>query len=121
MKKKQWGKIVNFTSVTLKGIIEGYVLYVASKRARLGLTNPLASELGPFGICVNAIDPGSIISEAEERVLGFKAEESSRWVFEQQRLKKRILPESVAQLVYFRASHSFDMIECQNFAIDGGW
>ncbi len=121
MKKKKWGKIVNFTSVTLNGVVDGYVPYVASKGAMLGLTKSLARELGPYGICVNAIAPGAIVSEAEDRVFGHKAEEYSNWVLEQQCLKKRILPKSVAELVYFLVSHSSDMITSQNFAIDGGW
>jgi len=43
---KKYGKIVNFYSVTLNGVIEGYVPYVASKGALYGLTKTLARELG---------------------------------------------------------------------------
>src|SRR4029453_738778 len=75
MKEKGWGKIINFTSVTLKGILDGYVPYVASKGAMLGLTKSLARELGPYGISVNAVAPGAIVSEAEARVFGHKAAE----------------------------------------------
>ena len=46
MKKKGWGKIINFTSVTLNGVIKGYDPYVASNGAKLGLTKSLARELG---------------------------------------------------------------------------
>lgn len=121
MKAQRWGKIINFTSVTLKGILDGYVPYVASKGAMLGLTKSLARELGPFGICVNAVAPGAILSEAEERVFGHKAEEYSQWVLSQQCLKVRIQPEAVADLVLFLASPASDMITSQNIGIDGGW
>ena len=73
MKDKGWGKIINFTSITLNGQLGGYVPYIASKGAMLGLTKSLARELGPYGICVNAVAPGAIVSEAEERVFGHKA------------------------------------------------
>ena len=121
MKEQGWGKIINFTSVTLKGILDGYVPYVASKGAMLGLTKSLARELGPYGISVNAVAPGAIVSEAEARVFGYKAGEYNQWVLNQQCLKKRIKPEDVAELVHFLASPASDMISGQNIAIDGGW
>ena len=67
------------------------------------------------------VAPGAIVSEAEERVFGHRAEEYSEWVLERQCIKQRIFPESVAELVFFLISHSSDMITSQNFAIDGGW
>ncbi|MEM8663942.1 MAG: SDR family oxidoreductase, partial [Pseudomonadota bacterium] len=78
-------------------------------------------ELGPFGICVNAIAPGAIVSEAEERVFGHKAQEYSDWVINKQCLKVRIEPTHVADLVAFLASPQSDMITGQNIGIDGGW
>ena len=121
MKQKRWGKIVNFTSITLRGMLDGYVPYIASKGAMLGLTKSLARELGPHGICVNAVAPGAIASEAEERVFGHKAAEYSEWVIEHQSLKVRIRPDAVAELVLFPVSPASDMITGQNVGIDGGW
>jgi len=121
MKERRWGKIVNFTSITLRGMLDGYVPYVASKGAIMGLTKSLARELGPFGICVNAVAPGAIVSEAEERVFGHKAAEYSKWVIDHQSLKVRIPPEAVAELVLFLVSPASDMITGQNIGIDGGW
>lgn len=121
MKEKGWGRIINFTSITLNGQIDGYVPYIASKGALLGLTKSLARELGPHGICVNAVAPGAIVSEAEARVFGHKAEEYSNWVLDRQCLKTRIQPENVANLVHFLASPASDMITGQNIGIDGGW
>lgn len=57
MKQKRYGKIVNFCSLTLNGRWDGYVPYVASKGAMLGLTKALARELGPHGVRVNAVSP----------------------------------------------------------------
>lgn len=121
MKAKNYGKIVNFTSVTLTGQWDGYVPYVTSKGAMLGLTKSMARELGPHGINVNAVAPGAIVSEAEERVFGDRLEEYNHWVLDRQCLKTRIQPEDVADLVHFLVSPASDMITGQNFAIDGGW
>jgi len=121
MKQKGYGKIVNFCSVTLNGRWDGYVPYVASKGALLGLTKSLARELGPHGVCVNAVSPGAVVSEAEKRVFGDKLQEYNDWILENQCLKTRIQPENVAELVLFLVSPASDMITGQNFAIDGGW
>ena len=121
MKARGWGKIINFTSITLNGQLDGYVPYIASKGALLGLTKSLARELGPYGISVNAVAPGAIVSESEERVFGHKAEEYSNWVIDRQCLKVRIQPEAVADLVYFLALPASDMITGQNIGIDAGW
>ena len=121
MKDRKYGKVVNFTSITLTGQWDGYVPYVVSKGAMLGLTKGLARELGPHGITVNAIAPGAIVSEAEERVFGDRLQEYDEWVLDHQCLKKRIQPSHVADLVHFLVSPASDMISGQNYAIDGGW
>ena len=121
MKATGWGRVIMFTSVTLKGILDGYVPYIASKGAMLGLTISMARELGPHGITVNAVAPGAVVSEAEARVFGDKAREYSDWVLAQQALKTRIQPEDIGELVHFLVSPAAAMITGQNIGIDGGW
>ncbi|BAB53491.1 probable oxidoreductase [Mesorhizobium japonicum MAFF 303099] len=121
MKKKGQGRIVNFCSVTLNGRWDGYVPYVASKGAMLGLTKSLARELGSHGITVNAVSPGAVVSEAEERVFGERLEEYNDWILANQCLKRRIEPQHIANLVLFLVSPASDMISGQNINIDGGW
>lgn len=121
MKQKGYGKIVNFCSLTLNGRWDGYVPYVASKGAMLGLTKSLARELGPHGIRVNAVSPGAVVSEAEERVFADRMQQYNDWILENQSLKARIQPAHVANLVHFLVSPASDMISGQNIAIDGGW
>lgn len=121
MKAKQYGKIVDFCSITLNGRWDGYVPYVASKGAMLGLTKSLARELGLHGIRVNALSPGAVVSEAEARVFADRLQQYNDWILENQCLKTRIQPEHVADLVLFLVSPCSDMITGQNISIDGGW
>ncbi len=121
MKAKRWGRVINLTSITLNGQWDGYVPYVASKGAMLGLTKGFARELGPYGITVNAIAPGAVVSEAENRVFADRLEQYNAWVLERQCIKRRIQPEDVASLALFLASDAAQMITGQNIAIDGGW
>jgi NAD(P)-dependent dehydrogenase (short-subunit alcohol dehydrogenase family) len=121
MRTAGYGKIVNFCSLVLNGRWSGYVPYTASKGAVLGLTKTLARELGPGGIRVNAISPGAVVSDAEDRVFGEKLQEYNDWIIENQSLKSRIQPEHVAELVLFLSSPASDMISGQIINIDGGW
>lgn len=121
MKARGYGKIVNFCSLVLNGRWDGYVPYVASKGAVLGLTKSLARELGAFGIRVNAVAPGAVVSDAEQRVFGDRLAEYDQWVLENQSVKRRIEAADVADLVLFLASPASDMISGQNIGIDGGW
>ena len=121
MKAKGWGRIVNLTSLTLNGQWDGYVPYVASKGAMLGLTKGLSRELGKHGITVNAIAPGAVVSEAENRVFADRLEEYNQFTLKNQSLKSRIMPSDVANLGVFLASDAARMISGQNIGVDGGW
>lgn len=121
MKAKGWGRIINLTSLALNGQWEGYVPYLASKGAVMGLTKALARELGGHGITVNAIAPGAVVSEAECRVFAERLENYAAWVIDRQSIKSRIQPADVANLAVFLASDAARMISGQNIGVDGGW
>jgi NAD(P)-dependent dehydrogenase (short-subunit alcohol dehydrogenase family) len=121
MKANGHGAIVNFCSVTLSGEWSGYVPYVATKGAMLGLTRSLARELGPYGIRVNAISPGAVVSEAEARVFGDRAAEYEQWVLKRQCLTSRIQPADIASAVLFLAGDGARMISGHLLEVDGGW
>jgi NAD(P)-dependent dehydrogenase (short-subunit alcohol dehydrogenase family) len=121
MKARKSGSIINFCSVTLSGEWEGYVPYVASKGALLGLTRSLARELGGYGIRVNAISPGAVVSEAETRVFGARAAEYNDWVLKRQCLPTRIQPGDIAEAVLFLAGDGSRMISGHVLDVNGGW
>jgi len=121
MKARRSGAIINFCSVTLCGEWDGFVPYVASKGAVFGLTRSLARELGAYGIRVNAVSPGAVISEAEDRVLGERAAEYNDWVLKRQCLPTRIRPEDIADAVLFLAGDGARMISGHLLDVNAGW
>jgi NAD(P)-dependent dehydrogenase (short-subunit alcohol dehydrogenase family) len=58
MRRKNWGRIVFFSSIVAQTGIPGTAAYSASKSALFGLTRTLASELAVNNITVNCIAPG---------------------------------------------------------------
>lgn len=121
MKQKNYGKIVNITSLTLTGHWEGFVPYVASKGAMYGLIKSMSRELGHHGININGISPGAVVSEAEWRHFGDKREEYHQWILKRQCLKRRIEPVDIANLAVFLSSTQADLITGQDIQCDGGW
>lgn len=121
MKERKYGKIINITSLTLTGRWDGYVPYIASKGAMLGLIKGLARELGAHGVSVNGISPGAVISEAEFRDRADTREQYHNWILESQSLKRRIEAVDIANLAVFLGSPQSDLISGQNIQIDGGW
>ncbi|WP_296615553.1 SDR family oxidoreductase [Sphingomonas sp.] len=121
MRTKGGGRIINFCSITLNGRWTGYAPYVMSKAALHGLTKALARELGPDNIRVNAIAPGAVVSDAEARVFGDRAEEYASWVLDNQCLKRRIEPHHIADAILFLASDLSEMVSGTMLDVTAGW
>ena len=68
MMEKGYGKILNMSGSYAIGGAENYVHLSAAKGAITGFTRALAREVGPHGICVNAIVPSMIKSDLTEKM-----------------------------------------------------
>lgn len=100
--------------------------YVASKWALIGLTKTLAMELGPEGIRVNAICPGSVEGPRIDRVIaadaaerGLTTEDVEREYKRQTSLRTFATREDVAAMVQYLMSPAGARISGQAIAIDG--
>jgi NAD(P)-dependent dehydrogenase (short-subunit alcohol dehydrogenase family) len=112
------GSIINFSSINAVTGPPGMPGYVAAKSALLGLTKALAREYGPEGVRVNSILPGWVVTERQLR-LWLTPEAEAAWMKDVP-LKRRILPEDVANLALFLGADDSAMITAQDFTIDGG-
>lgn len=115
MRDRGKGKIINLTSEAFFTGSHGFVHYVASKGGVIGLTRALAVELGPHGICVNAVAPGFTDTEASRELADVSKYDTSRTP-----LKRLETPEDLVGLVAFLASDDSDFITGQTILVDGG-
>jgi NAD(P)-dependent dehydrogenase (short-subunit alcohol dehydrogenase family) len=100
--------------------------YVAAKWALVGLTKTWAMELGPAGVRVNAICPGSVNGPRIERVIaseaaerGVSPEELRRTWLRQTSLRTFVEAEDVAQMALYLCSSAGARISGQAITIDG--
>ena len=120
------GTIVNIASTAALFGYPNRTSYAASKWAIIGLTKTLAMELGPFGIRVNAICPGSVegpridgVIERDARNRGMDAAEVRRIYESQVSMRKFVSAEDIAGMCLFLASGNAGMVSGQVIAVDG--
>ncbi|MEU4562579.1 3-oxoacyl-ACP reductase FabG [Actinoplanes sp. NPDC023936] len=116
------GKIVNTSSVSALGN-RGQANYAAAKAGIQGLTRTLAMELGPFGINVNAVAPGFIVTEMTDATaarVGVSASDMQAKAAEITPLRRVGQPSDIASVVAFLASDAASFITGQTIYVDGG-
>ncbi len=119
MRKAGRGSIINMSSISWIIPSTGLPVYVMAKAAIVGMTRTLAHELGKDNIRVNAVLPGAIHTEKQQRLWFTEAYKAQ--VLAAQSLKRMIQPEEVARLLLFLASDDSAAITNQSCVIDGGW
>ena len=112
-----YGKVVNISSATIWTGRPGYLHYVTSKAALLGLTRALAAEVGPSGVRVNAITPGSTETEIRRDTI---TAQSRSLMAEATALRRAQVPADLIGAVLFLSSTSSDFVTGQTVNVDGG-
>ena len=122
MKERRYGRIVNISSGAGRSVsLTGIQAYASAKAGQIGFTRQTAYELGPFGITVNSIAPGFILSNPTS-VAQYEryGEEGQRKLVESIATRRLGRPEDIANGVLFFVAEESSWVTGQVLSIDGG-
>ena len=122
MKDRGSGRIINIASAAGLTVSKtGIQAYASAKAGMIGFTRQMAHELGPFGITVNCIAPGFILSNPTTEVQWQSyGEDGQRELVCGIAMRRLGEPADIANGVQFFASAGSGWITGQVIAIDGG-
>ena len=122
MKERRWGRIVNISSGAGRTVsLTGIQAYASAKAGQIGFTRQMAHELGPFGITVNCIAPGFILSNpTTERQWASYGEAGQAELVQGIATRRLGEPADIANGVQFFASPRSSWVTGQTISIDGG-
>jgi 2-hydroxycyclohexanecarboxyl-CoA dehydrogenase len=120
MKAAKWGRIINISSSSAQTGAIAMAHYSASKGAIVTLTRTLAQELGPLGITVNNIPPGSVMhtlmSEANKDRFQIPLETLLKTI----PVRRTGEPEDIANACAWLASEDTGYVTGQTIGVNGG-
>ena len=118
MKRQRSGRIVNVASVVARaGAVRVTSHYAAAKAGVVGFTRHLALEVGPDGITVNAIAPGTT---ATDRVKALRTPEESRALAQTIPVRRLGEPSEIADAILFLASDAASFVNGATLDVNGG-
>ncbi|MBW2623743.1 MAG: glucose 1-dehydrogenase [Deltaproteobacteria bacterium] len=128
MKEQGSGSIINTASIAGYRVGFGGHFYSACKAAVIHMTRSVAIELGPFGVRVNCICPGAIVTSIFARAMGVDQKttettyEPLKEVFkDKQSIKRAGMPHDIAQAAVWLASEDTSFVNGADIKVDGGF
>ena len=121
---KGYGRIINVASVAGLVPLRLQSPFVAAKAGVVNLTKSMALELGPQGILVNCIAPGSILTEGTRQLFygeDGKFKDSVEKLLAHIPLGRPGMPEEIANAALFLAAPESSYINGHILTVDGGW
>ncbi|MEV6718246.1 SDR family oxidoreductase [Lentzea sp. NPDC051208] len=122
MRDAGWGRIVNISSISAL-VDDDRANYVAAKAGLEGFTRATALDLAPFGITVNAIGPGVVVTEMTK----VSAARAGRTLDEHVEVQRKSIPRGrvgtphdIARAVLFFAAEDADYVTGQVIYVSGG-
>ena len=119
MKEKNWGRIINMTSIMSHVSLPNRTGYSTTKAGLLGFTRALALELAPHHITVNGISPGPFATEMNRSLI--EDPEKNRQFLSRLPVGRWGRVEEIGQLAVYLCSEGAGYMTGTDLVIDGGW
>jgi NAD(P)-dependent dehydrogenase (short-subunit alcohol dehydrogenase family) len=113
------GKIINIASGAAYKGVPRMLPYVTSKGAMIAFSRALSRELGDYGIAVNSLSPGYILSDTGLENTAH-VEDERMPVRNSRAFKRDAYPEDLVGTLVFLASNDSDFVTGQSIVVDGG-
>ena len=113
------GSVINLGSISAHIDLLDLPVYITAKAGIEGLTRTLARELGPYGIRVNCVLPGWVMTERQ--LTHWVTPEAEASIARNQCLPQKLYPADVARLVLWLAADDSRACTAQRWVVDGGW
>jgi len=120
MRQTGAGSIVNISSLAATYGMPFGLHYTTSKAAVIGLTRGLARELGRDGIRVNALAPGTVLTDATREFFGQKFEKAVERIRTDQTIQRNLMPTDLVGTVMWLLSDASAFVTGQTISVDGG-
>ena len=121
MKQQGYGRIVNVSSFAGRSYsLASGPHYSSAKAGLLGFTRHMAFELGPYGICVNAVAPSIVLTARVRAKWEARPEEERKSILSGIPLRRLAQPEEVATVIAFLSSDDASYVNGACIDVNGG-
>jgi 3-oxoacyl-[acyl-carrier protein] reductase len=125
---KQWGRIVNITSISVKQPIDNLILSNSFRSGIIGFSKSLSNEFAKYNVTVNNVAPGYTLTNrlydlavSRAKHSGLSHEEVLADMAKQVPMNRLARPEEIGALVTYLCSNHAGYITGNTIQVDGGW
>ena len=128
MREREWGRIINVTSISVKQPVDGLLISNTVRAGLTGWAKTVSNEVAADGVTVNSVAPGYTLTERQDELADARGKATGKskqqmidsWA-EQTPMRRMAKAEEIAAAIAFLASERASYITGVTLQVDGGW